>query len=222
MFRRREKEQVPVTRNDNRGVQVRGQQGLGGYGQGRGGYGSSPFSLMRQLMEDFDQLFTPFAGSSIGPSLFETFPTRSTETLGPLAQAGWSPQVEMFEKDGNLVVRADLPGLDRNDIKVDVDDGVLTIAGERKGEHEEKREGYFHTERAYGTFQRSIALPRGVDASSCDATFENGVLEIKLTLPKSNARTVQIRGGTQAAPKQPQTQPTSQPQPVQNGPAATR
>ena len=225
MFRRKGKEQVPVTQNENRDLRLRGQGTLGGYGQGaQGGYGSSPFALMRQMMEDMDRLFTPFAGGSIlGPSLYETLPTRSAEALGPLGQAGWSPQIEMFEKDGNLVVRADLPGLDRNDIRVNVDDDVLTISGERRGEHEEKREGYFHSERAYGTFQRAIQLPRGADASSCDASFDNGVLEIKMKMPKSSARTVQIRGGSQATSKQPaQGQATPPMQPVQNGPAATR
>jgi HSP20 family protein len=145
----------------------------------------TPFSFMRRMMDDIDQLFG--------------FDTSSEFGLTPLANTGWAPQVEVFEKDGNLVVRADLPGLDRNDVKVNVDDGALTIEGERKTEHEEKREGYFHSERSYGSFARRVPLPRGVDASACDATFENGVLEVTLKLPKQTSRNVQIRGGTQGA-----------------------
>lgn len=140
--------------------------------------GVTPFGFMRRMMEDIDQLFGSDATG-----------------LTPFGRGGFSPEVEMLEKNGNLVVRADLPGLDRKDVKVNVDEGALTIEGERRSEKEEKREGYFHTERSYGSFQRRIPLPRGVDASSCDAKFENGVLEITMKLPKQSQRTVEIKGG---------------------------
>jgi HSP20 family protein len=125
-----------------------------------------------------------------------------------LAGNAWAPQVEVFEKNGNFVVRADLPGLDRKDIKVNVDDGALTIEGERRTEHEEKREGFFHSERSYGSFTRRIPLPRGVDASACDARFENGVLEITLKMPKQpSARTVEIKSGSPPASASPASKP---------------
>ena len=182
--------------------------------QGQEEQGLTPFSFMRRMMDDIDRMFGGVGGFG-------------DEGL-MLASNTWSPQVEVFEKNGNLVVRADLPGLDRKDIKVNVDDGALTIEGERRTEHEEKREGFFHSERSYGSFTRRIPLPRGVDASACDASFENGVLEVSLKLPKQSTRSVEIRGGTaktgetqQTAQTQPQQQPqTNQKSQPQNGPTS--
>ncbi len=94
----------------------------------------------------------------------------------------WVPAMDLTESDGRLVLRADLPGMDREDIDVEVKDGVLTVAGERKYEHEDKREGYHRIERSFGRFSRSLRLPRGVDASAVSATFDRGVLEV--TVPK--------------------------------------
>src|SRR6266542_332432 len=94
----------------------------------------------------------------------------------------WSPQVEVFEREGQLIVRADLPGLERDDIKVDIDEDNISIKGERKQEHEENREGFYRSERSYGRFYRNIPLPEGVDPESCTANFNNGVLEIKMAV----------------------------------------
>jgi HSP20 family protein len=192
--------------------------------------GITPFSFVRRMMEDMDRMFGGGFGMS---SLFDDMPMRSA--LGPLGESTWAPQIEVFEHDGNLLVRADLPGLDRNDVRVSVDDHILTIEGERQDKREEKREGYFHSERTYGSFQRRIALPRGADASTCDATFENGVLEIRMKLPQQSSRRVEIRGGAgqQSLPSQ-GAQPSQTSQPSQstqgaqsqqrpaNGPAAPR
>jgi HSP20 family protein len=154
--------------------------------QGESEHNLTPFSFMRRMMDDIDRVFGGYG--SIGEGL-------------TLTQNAWSPQVEVFEKNGNLVVRADLPGLDRKDIKVNVDDGALTIEGERRTEHEEKREGFFHSERSYGSFTRRIPLPRGVDASGCDARFDNGVLEVTLKMPKQqSARSVEVKSGSPPAP----------------------
>lgn len=188
-----------------RGMERRQPEGLGAQ-RGYGARHATPFSLMSRMMEDMDRLFGFGGGWGAG--------------FGPLARADWTPQVEVFERNGNLVVRADLPGLDRNDVKVNVEDDAITIQGERRAEHEEKREGYFHSERSYGSFQRRVPLPRGADASSCDATFDNGVLEVTVKLPKSTTRNVQIRGAQQqAAASSPATTAPTQAQP-QNGPQA--
>ena len=209
-----------------RAMQPSRQQGLGGYGGGRGQM-LSPFSFVRRMMDDMDRLFGDFGGSSL-PSLFDEdfFGGRSG---GELAQAqAWSPQIEVFEQNGSFIVRADLPGIDPKDVKVDIDDDMLTIQGERRAEHEEKREGYFHSERSYGSFTRRIPLPRGADRSSCDAVFENGVLEIKMKMPEKASRNVQIRGGAGGKTAQQQSSSQSQPSakeqaPVShNGPAAGR
>jgi HSP20 family protein len=98
-------------------------------------------------------------------------------------QSMWAPDVEMFQRGNELVVRADLPGMNKDDVQVDVADDVLTIQGERKHEREEEREGWYRTERSYGSFCRTIALPEGTIADSAKASFKNGVLEIVLQAP---------------------------------------
>ena len=85
--------------------------------------------------------------------------------------------MEVFERDGQLVVRADLPGLSKNDVSIDLADDVLTISGERHEEHEATRHGVRVSERHYGRFSRRVPLPEGVDAGKARATFQNGVLE---------------------------------------------
>ncbi|HEX8501297.1 MAG TPA: Hsp20/alpha crystallin family protein [Pyrinomonadaceae bacterium] len=106
-------------------------------------------------------------------------------------------QVEVFEREGQLVVRADLPGLKKEDVKVEVSNDTLTISGERKSEHEEKREGFYRSERSYGSFQRQIPLPEGVNADDARATFNNGVLEISIQAPQreSRSRRLEIKDG---------------------------
>jgi HSP20 family protein len=106
------------------------------------------------------------------------------------------PPIETFRRGDKLVVRADLPGLRKEDVSVEIDDGVLTISGERSEEEVEDREGYYHSERSYGQFQRSLALPEGITGESCDATFKDGVLEVTIPVPKQSERSakkVQIR-----------------------------
>jgi HSP20 family protein len=104
----------------------------------------------------------------------------------------WSPEVEVFEREGQLVVRADLPGLTKDDVNVEVSDDAINISGERKSEHEERGEGYYRSERSYGNFYRSIPLPEGVNAENLDATFRNGVLEITMPAPQRQSRGCQI------------------------------
>ncbi len=95
----------------------------------------------------------------------------------------WVPAMDLTEGDGKLVLRADLPGMDREDIEVEVKDGVLTVSGERRYEHEDRHEGYHRIERSFGRFSRSLRLPRGVDASAVSATFDRGVLEVTVPRP---------------------------------------
>jgi HSP20 family protein len=95
----------------------------------------------------------------------------------------WVPAMDLVETDDHLVLRADLPGLDKDDVNIEVKDGVLTVSGERKAEHEETRNGYHRVERAYGGFSRSLSLPRGVDAEKVLAEFDKGVLEVRIPKP---------------------------------------
>ena len=94
----------------------------------------------------------------------------------------------MYERDNKLIVSADLPGLDKNDVKVEMNDNVLTIEGERKNERRDEESGW--NERSYGHFVRTIALPEGIHGENANATFKNGVLEITLDAP----RQAQARG----------------------------
>ena len=110
----------------------------------------------------------------------------------------------MFKRDGELVVRADLPGLTKDDVKVEVADGGITIEGERRSQQEERREGFYHSERRYGKFYRRLPLPEGVTAQEANATFRDGVLEITMEAPKqkdSKPRRVPINDESQPQAK---------------------
>lgn len=149
--------------------------------------GGSPFTFMRRFSEEMDRLFEDFGFGRGGlvPSLGRGFD-----------QALWSPQVEMFEREDQLVVRADLPGMKKDDVNVEITDDAVIIQGERRNESEENREGYYHSERSYGSFYRSIPLPEGVNADQANATFRNGVLEITMQAParqESRSRRLDIR-----------------------------
>lgn len=99
-------------------------------------------------------------------------------------QAAWAPALDMLDRKDELVLKADLPGLEQKDIEVSVEEGILTIRGERKEEKEVKEEEYYRCERWAGAFARSLALPPGLDADKIKATFKNGVLEVHLPKTK--------------------------------------
>jgi HSP20 family protein len=99
-------------------------------------------------------------------------------------ERGWVPAVDMIDHKEEIVLRADLPGIDEKDIEVTVQDGTLTIRGQRKEEKEEKKEDYYYSERAYGTFTRTLTLPAGVERDKVKATFTKGVLEVHLPKAK--------------------------------------
>jgi HSP20 family protein len=92
----------------------------------------------------------------------------------------WAPAVDIFETDGEIVVKAEVPGIARDQVRVEVDDGVLTLRGERKFEKEVKEENYHRVERTYGAFHRSFTLPDSVDPDKVRAELKDGVLEVRL------------------------------------------
>ena len=105
----------------------------------------------------------------------------------------WVPAMDLIETDDHLVLKGDLPGLDKDDVEVEVKDGVLTVSGERKTEHEDNSRGYHRVERSYGRFSRSLSLPRGADADQVQAEFDKGVLEVRIPKPsESKAHRVRI------------------------------
>lgn len=95
----------------------------------------------------------------------------------------WAPQIDMFQRGNELVVKADLPGMNKDEVKVDVTDDAITITGERRREHEEEREGIYRIERSSGSFRRVVALPEGAITDQAKATFRSGVLEITMPAP---------------------------------------
>ena len=126
-------------------------------------FSMNPFALMRRFTEEMDRFLgaRPFAHGELEV---------------------WSPSVEVKEVDGKLVVSAELPGLKKDEIKVSITEEALVLEGERKQEQKEEREGYYHSERHYGRFYRSIPLPKEVMADEAVAEFTHGVLEISIPM----------------------------------------
>src|ERR1044071_610451 len=153
---------------------------------------ATPFEFMRRFGEEMDKLFGDF---DFGRGWLPPALARS-------GGAGlWAPQIEMFEQDGELIVRADLPGLTKDDVNIEIDNDAITIEGERRTAQNENREGFYRTERSYGKFYRRLPLPDGVDPENADATFRDGVLEITMNAPKrteSKPRKVAISETTPA------------------------
>ena len=109
----------------------------------------------------------------------------------------WIPAMDLVETHDALVLRGDLPGMSEEDVEIEIKDNVLTVSGERKAQHEEKGEGYHRVERAFGSFSRSLSLPRGVEADKIAASFDNGVLEVRIPKPAEAKPTrVEIGKGT--------------------------
>ncbi len=104
----------------------------------------------------------------------------------------WEPDVDVFEREGKIVVRADLPGVKREDVEVTVEGDMLVIHGRREEEKEIKEEDYYRCERATGEFSRGISLPEGVDPDSIEAAFEDGVLEVAVPKPAGAAKAKKI------------------------------
>jgi len=159
-----------------------------------GGFGGGPFSMLRRFNEDMERLFESFG---FGRNLFpadvgqENWPGIGGETASSL----WSPRVEVFERDGKLVISADLPGVKKEDVNVQIDRDAVTIQGERKQEKTTNERGYYRSERSYGSFYRTIPLPEGTDAQTASATFRDGVLQVEIKAPqqRSTARTLEIK-----------------------------
>src|SRR4051794_25799088 len=132
--------------------------------------------------------------------LFGTFFDTPTTAVSGNGVRRWVPAMDLVETDEHFVLRADLPGLGEDDVKLEVEDRVLTLSGERRAEHEEKAEGYYRLERGSGAFARTLNLPEGVDASAISARFDNGVLEVRIPKPEQRKpQRVAINVGDQPA-----------------------
>lgn len=142
----------------------------------------TPFRMLERFADEMDRVFEDFGFGR----LRSRQPGRGFGFL--FSEDLWTPEVEVFHRNTELVIRADLPGLTKDDVKVDVADNQVTIEGERQRQHEEEREGVYRSERSYGKFYRVIPLPEGVMADQAKATFSNGVLEIAMPAPPEQAR----------------------------------
>lgn len=110
------------------------------------------------------------------------FPTSGLDD--EMSLGNWRPVVDIYENEDTLVVKAELPGVDKKDIKVDVKDGVLTLSGERSHEKEVKEEDYYRKERAFGRFHRSFNVPAETDPDKIKAEFKDGVLKVEIPKPE--------------------------------------
>lgn len=144
-----------------------------------------PTRELDSLQSDVNRIFDRF---------FEGRPAN-----GASASRRWIPAMDLAETDDHLVLRADLPGLTREDVNIEIKDRVLTISGERSTESERQGEGFHRVERSFGRFSRALNLPQGVDPDQVAAGFENGVLEVKIPKPEEQKpTTVQIEAGVDA------------------------
>lgn len=125
-----------------------------------------PFSDLEDLRRRFDRLFDGFDDGG----------------------RAWSPSVDLIRGEEELTLKADIPGITPDEVEIEVADGVLTVSGEHTEEHEEKKERYVRRERRTGSFERSMALPEGVEPDQIEATCEDGVLQVKIPLPKPAAK----------------------------------
>ena len=133
--------------------------------------------------------------------LFHTFfetPTSGGGTGGNSGLRRWHPAMDLVETDEHFVLRADLPGVDENDVKVELEDSVLSISGDRRHEQEAKKGGYYRIERATGSFARTLTLPEGIDADAVQASFDKGVLEVRIPKPEERKPRRIAIGGQEA------------------------
>lgn len=131
-----------------------------------------PVRELNTIQGEINRLFNSF---------FDT-PASAGEGIG----RRWLPAMDLVEADDHYVLRADLPGLTEDDVSIEVENDILTVSGERKAEHEQRGEGYHRLERAYGSFSRSLTLPGGVDPDAVQASFERGVLEVRIPKPEQH------------------------------------
>jgi HSP20 family protein len=152
--------------------------------------GRDPFALLRRMTGEFDRFFDEpmFAGLRLPLARMRHFDEN----------VEWTPRIEVVEKDNRLITRVDLPGMKKEDVKVEVTEGHLIISGSRKRETEEKKDQYYRSEREFGSFYRMVPLPEFVGTDDVKAKYTDGVLEVSIPLPprepEMKPREVKIEG----------------------------
>ncbi|MFN2501715.1 MAG: Hsp20/alpha crystallin family protein [Pyrinomonadaceae bacterium] len=146
-----------------------------------------PFRELRSLQDEMTRLF---AGTTSGGGNRED-----------MLNGAWSPRVDIFENQENLVLEAELPGMNRDDFELSFENNVLTLKGERRFEKQSESDNYHRVERAYGSFTRSFTLPQTVTPDGATAEFKNGILRVSLLKrEETKARKIEVTGGD-AEPK---------------------
>lgn len=172
------------------GTQPSEQQIIGAHAdalRGRALSWASPFGLMSRMLTDMTQLMETIA--ALQPSQ-----AAPTESMRPAASEAFVPPLEMLERNGQLVIRADMPGLSKDHIKIEVEDHQLLISGEREAEREERQGSLYRSERRFGSFSRIVPLPAGAQPEQATATFRDGVLEIVMPAPKrAEAKRIEVQ-----------------------------
>jgi HSP20 family protein len=126
-------------------------------------------------------------------TVFDTPPSNGGRG-GPMRR--WMPAMDLVESGDHFVLRADLPGVSEEDVKIELEDTTLTISGERTAQHESRDEGYYRLERAFGEFSRTLQLPKGIDPEAVSASFDRGVLEVRIPKPEERKpRRIEIGEG---------------------------
>lgn len=145
----------------------------------------SPYRGFRDVRSEMEQMFDEMFNLARRPR-------QSREQI-----AEWAPAMDVLSRDGDLVVRAELPGMKQEDVDITIQNGVLTISGEHKAEQEEERGGYYMRERRRGSFRRSLTLPEDVDESKVHARFQNGVLEVNIegAAAVKEPKRIEVEGG---------------------------
>lgn len=177
------KEEQPGSQHQERGADERGASNV----PARRSQGGTQ-TLMQRLSEDIDRVFGDFFGSRTLANRFSAF----GETTR------W-PEIEAFQRGDKFVIRADVPGLNKDDIRVEVLDNELCISGERRSETERNEGDYYARERSYGSFCRTVVLPAGAKTESASASFDKGVLQIEIEIPTQSARSRRIEVREQPA-----------------------
>ena len=143
---------------------------------------ASPFQLFRRLSEQMDEMVERAFGGFTGTGL-----SRGGSSSFAAPQL-WAPRIEAFQRGDEFVVRAELPGLKKDAVRVNVTESSLVVEGERRDEFENTHGDVYHSERSYGSFYREIPLPEGTITDKAEASFKNGVLEVKLQAPPREVR----------------------------------
>lgn len=145
---------------------------------------ANPFRSLHRFAEEVDRMFDQFGFGWRSPM------------AGLSRMSGtnfWAPEIDAFQRGDQLVIRADLPGLKKDDLSIEVSHDAVTIQGERRAEQKDEREGYYRSERTYGSFCRVVPLPEGAMTEQAKASFRDGVLEITMpTPPASKGRRLEI------------------------------